>query len=182
MIRYAAVSGGFAVHLTTGISAWSLRSLAALLLLSLLNASCSGGVDAADRAALEEEVLEWREKRRASLMSPTGFLNLAGLFWLDEETADLMAERGAFYICQHDNPANPEAHLETTAGPPPVEGAHRADGLNQPREHRRPPAGRRAAGLVRCRSAAPPEGRLGGRDGRAVAPHAQRAGGDVPVR
>jgi uncharacterized protein (DUF1684 family) len=87
MIRYGAVSGGLAVHLTTGISGWSLRSLAALLLVSLLNASCSGGVDSADRAALEEEVLEWREKRRASLMAPTGFLNLAGLFWLDEETA-----------------------------------------------------------------------------------------------
>ncbi|HSM31080.1 MAG TPA: DUF1684 domain-containing protein, partial [Woeseiaceae bacterium] len=37
-----------------------------------------------DRAALEAEVLAWRDSRRASLLAPTGFLNLAGLFWLDE--------------------------------------------------------------------------------------------------
>ena len=75
------------MHFTTTMSMKSVRGLAALLLLSLFNVSCSSSDDAADRAALEEEVLEWRDKRRASLMAPTGFLNLAGLFWLDEETA-----------------------------------------------------------------------------------------------
>ena len=75
------------MRLTTHVSTRSLCGLAALLLLSLLSVSCSSGVDAADRAALEKEVLEWREKRRASLMAPTGFLNLAGLFWLDEKAA-----------------------------------------------------------------------------------------------
>jgi uncharacterized protein (DUF1684 family) len=87
MIRYAAVRGGLTVRSTTHISTRSLRGLAALLLVALLNASCSSGVDAVDRVALEKEVLEWREKRRAALMAPTGFLNLAGLFWLDRETA-----------------------------------------------------------------------------------------------
>ena len=75
------------MHFTTAISTRSLRGIAALLVVSSFNASCSIGEDAADRAILEEEVLEWRAKRRASLMAPTGFLNLAGLFWLDDETA-----------------------------------------------------------------------------------------------
>ena len=64
-----------------------LRLVGMLLSVLLVNASCSSAADDVDRAVLEAEVLEWRDSRRASLMAPTGFLNLAGLFWLDEETA-----------------------------------------------------------------------------------------------
>ena len=57
----------------------------ALLLAALLGAACSTAADDFDRAALEAEILEWRDSRRASLMTPTGFLTLAGLFWLDAD-------------------------------------------------------------------------------------------------
>lgn len=61
------------------------RNACALLLVVLLSAACSTAADDLDRAALEADILEWRENRRASLMAPTGFLSLAGLFWLDKE-------------------------------------------------------------------------------------------------
>ncbi len=64
-----------------------LRRLVTVLLVLLLNAACSTEAEDLDQAALEAEVLEWREGRLARLMSPTGFLNLAGLFWLETETA-----------------------------------------------------------------------------------------------
>jgi len=63
-----------------------LRNACALLLVALFGAACSSAADDSERAAVEADVLEWRESRRASLMAPTGFLTLAGLFWLDEET------------------------------------------------------------------------------------------------
>ena len=58
-----------------------------LLPVLLLNAACSSPADDRDRAALEAEVLEWRDGRRAALMAPTGFLTLAGLFWLEGDIA-----------------------------------------------------------------------------------------------
>jgi uncharacterized protein (DUF1684 family) len=61
--------------------------LGSVMLLLLLNVACSTEADDFDRAALEVDVLAWRESRLASLMSPTGFLNLAGLFWLESEVA-----------------------------------------------------------------------------------------------
>lgn len=65
----------------------NLRQLGTVLLALMLNAACSTEADDLDPAALEADVLAWRDSRLASLMSPTGFLNLAGLFWLDSETA-----------------------------------------------------------------------------------------------
>ena len=62
------------------------RNACALVLVALLGAACSSAADDSERAALEAGVLEWRESRRASLLAPTGFLTLAGLFWLDEKT------------------------------------------------------------------------------------------------
>jgi uncharacterized protein (DUF1684 family) len=61
------------------------RGLPAVLLVLLLNASWSSSADDFDTALHEADVLAWRESRRASLMSPTGFLNLAGLYWLEKE-------------------------------------------------------------------------------------------------
>lgn len=65
----------------------NLRRLGTVLLALMLNAACSTEADDLDPAALEADVLAWRDSRLASLMSPTGFLNLAGLFWLDSKTA-----------------------------------------------------------------------------------------------
>jgi uncharacterized protein (DUF1684 family) len=56
-----------------------------LLLVALSGVACSSAAGDLDRAALEAQILEWRDSRRAALMAPTGFLTLAGLFWLDEE-------------------------------------------------------------------------------------------------
>jgi uncharacterized protein (DUF1684 family) len=53
----------------------------------LLNAACTSAADDYDRAVHEAEIMEWRDSRRASLLAPTGFLSLAGLFWLDTATA-----------------------------------------------------------------------------------------------
>jgi uncharacterized protein (DUF1684 family) len=63
------------------------RRLCAVLLVLVLNAACSSSADDFDTALHEAEVLAWRESRRASLMAPTGFLNLAGLFWLEKESS-----------------------------------------------------------------------------------------------
>lgn len=65
----------------------TLRRPGTVLLVLLLNGACSTGAEDLERAGLEADVLAWRESRLASLMSPTGFLNLAGLFWLETETA-----------------------------------------------------------------------------------------------
>ena len=60
------------------------RQIAMLLVLAL-SAACSSSADEFDTALHEADVLAWREARRESLMAPTGFLNLAGLFWLEQE-------------------------------------------------------------------------------------------------
>jgi hypothetical protein len=73
------------VQQTASVATKGLQNACALMLIALWSAACSTAADDLDRAALEAEVLEWRESRRASLMAPTGFLTLAGLFWLDEE-------------------------------------------------------------------------------------------------
>ena len=63
-----------------------LRCLAAATVALGLAAASALAADDFDRAVHEAEVLAWRESRLASLMAPTGFLNLAGLFWLERET------------------------------------------------------------------------------------------------
>jgi uncharacterized protein (DUF1684 family) len=72
----------------------TLRRLSAVLLILVLNAACSSAADDFDTALHEADVLAWRESRRASLMAPTGFLNLAGLFWLDKETSTFGSSPG----------------------------------------------------------------------------------------
>lgn len=54
-----------------------------LLIQVLLTAGCDRAVPAADPAYLQE-IHQWQEARLASLKKPTGWLSLAGLFWLKE--------------------------------------------------------------------------------------------------
>ncbi len=57
-----------------------------MLLLSLF-AACGNGQGDIDVAAHRAEVLEWRKGRVERLKGPTGYLNLAGLFWLEQGTS-----------------------------------------------------------------------------------------------
>lgn len=61
------------------------QRLGAVLLVLVLNGACSSSADDFDTALHEADVLAWRESRRASLLAPTGFLNLAGLYWLEKQ-------------------------------------------------------------------------------------------------
>lgn len=56
-------------------------SLASIALFSL--ASCGKGGDAFDVKAHNDEIMQWRAGRLERLLAPTGYLNLAGLFWLE---------------------------------------------------------------------------------------------------
>lgn len=56
----------------------SLVAIAACLI-----AGCGSDEPAFDRASYEAEILQWRAERLARLKGPDGFLNLAGLFWLE---------------------------------------------------------------------------------------------------
>ena len=58
-----------------------LASIAALGIGALL-LSCGQSGAAFDAALHREEVLDWRLGRLERLMAPTGYLTLAGLFWL----------------------------------------------------------------------------------------------------
>jgi uncharacterized protein (DUF1684 family) len=49
---------------------------------SLLLTACGTDTVEFDQVAYEADIQEWREQRLASLKSPHGYLNLAGLFWL----------------------------------------------------------------------------------------------------
>jgi len=56
----------------------------ACVLVGVLLGACDSGADGFDRAEFEAEVLSWREGRLDRLMAPTGYLTLAGLFWLEQ--------------------------------------------------------------------------------------------------
>ena len=57
--------------------------------LVLLCAACGGPGEPFDLAQYEADNLEWRQARLANLKGPDGFLNLAGLFWLEEGVTTL---------------------------------------------------------------------------------------------
>ena len=67
----------------------NMKILAALLALTTGIVSCGRTEPPVDSAAYEAEILEWRAERLERLRGPTGYLNLAGLFWLDSATATL---------------------------------------------------------------------------------------------
>lgn len=61
------------------------------IVIMLLGAACSGGVDPEQYA---RELQEWRQARLDSLKGPDGYLNLAGLFWLDSESSTIGSAAG----------------------------------------------------------------------------------------
>ena len=56
--------------------------------------SASVPAAAADAATEQTNVLNWRAQRRAELTSDTGWLTLAGLFWLKGAATPSAAVRG----------------------------------------------------------------------------------------
>lgn len=58
----------------------------ALLSVVLLSTVCSPGVAQAQADAYEQEILQWRIERLTNLKARTGYLNLVGLYWLENGT------------------------------------------------------------------------------------------------
>lgn len=67
------------MHLRGAIFGWI-----ALIVSMVLVCSCGGEDDTAAREAFEKEELQWRQEREWSMTSPTSWLTIAGLFWLEE--------------------------------------------------------------------------------------------------
>lgn len=86
-----------------------MKSITGLLLLSVvaLTAACGVADEPFDLEQYEADNLQWRADRLERLRGPTGYLNLAGLFWLDEGTVAIGSS--------HDNdiifPATAAAHV-----------------------------------------------------------------------
>ena len=55
-----------------------------LLSVVVLSISCGGADEPFDLEQYEADNLQWRAERLARLRGPTGYLNLAGLFWLTD--------------------------------------------------------------------------------------------------
>lgn len=64
-----------------------IASMILLLPALLVTGACQSDENSIDLAQYEEQILAWREQRLANLKHPYGFLNLVGLYWLDDETA-----------------------------------------------------------------------------------------------
>ena len=68
--------------------------------LSLLGLLWVAGASAGDElqpdaAAYEAQIVEWRAERRAELMAPWGYLNLVGLYWLENEHTRIGSGEGS---------------------------------------------------------------------------------------
>ncbi len=63
-----------------------MKLISGVLVLSAvaLLGSCGGADEPFDLAQYEADNMQWRAERLESLRGPTGYLNLAGLFWLEE--------------------------------------------------------------------------------------------------
>ena len=71
-----------------------------------LMAGCGGGQPGIDTAAHEAAVLEWRTGRLERLKSPTGYLNLAGLYWLAPGSNSFGSAPGNDFVFPGVAPAN----------------------------------------------------------------------------
>lgn len=80
--------------LSMGVNAF----LAGILVGCFLGETSETGVSAADEEMArshEQEVLDWREERLASLQKPDGWLSLVGLDWLEEGSSTVGSAEGS---------------------------------------------------------------------------------------
>lgn len=97
---------------------------ARILLASLWAALATAGACAADEKAERASVEQWRSERIAELTSDTGWLTLAGLFWLSEGTNTFGRAPGNTLVLDHPRLAPTagrfvltEGHVTFTANP-----------------------------------------------------------------
>lgn len=81
------------------------------IFVAFLGAGCADRVDPEQYAA---ELAEWREARLDSLKGPDGYLNLAGLFWLEKPTSTIGSAAGSDVLLP-DKAAPRVGVLEVTA-------------------------------------------------------------------
>ncbi len=74
-----------------------------IMLISVLLAACGAASTEFDLASYEAGLGEWREQRLASLKSPHGYLNLAGLFWLAEGSTRFGSDAANDIIFPHNS-------------------------------------------------------------------------------
>lgn len=72
-----------------------------------LSSSCGSADEPFDLEQYEADNLQWRAERLDRLRGPTGYLNLAGLFWLEEGTATIGSAAGNDIVF----PATAAAHV-----------------------------------------------------------------------
>lgn len=65
------------------------RTFIACFLIASLAAACARSEAPFDAASYEAELIEWRAQRLERLRGPDGYLNLAGLFWLEDNTVTI---------------------------------------------------------------------------------------------
>ena len=66
------------------------RGIAVLMIfVCWVGVSCGQAKDPPDLVGYESDTLQWRAERLESLKSPSGYLNLAGLFWLSPGTTTI---------------------------------------------------------------------------------------------
>lgn len=66
----------------------------AVLVIVAMASGCSSGEAQIDSVAYEQEILQWRTERLANLKAPSGFLNLVGLYWLEDGTTSIGSAAG----------------------------------------------------------------------------------------
>ena len=68
---------------------------AAVIALLLTSTACGGPATEFDRAAYEQEIMEWRGGRLERLLAPNGYLTQIGLHWLEEGTYTIGSDPGS---------------------------------------------------------------------------------------
>ena len=84
-----------------------------IMLISVLLTACGAANTEFDLATYEAGLGEWREQRLASLKSPHGYLNLAGLFWLEDGSTSFGSDAANDIVFPH-NSASRIGEFEVT--------------------------------------------------------------------
>ena len=77
-----------------------------LLCCPLFFANCSGPSGKFDEATYKERIMEWRSERLKNLKAPDGWLNLAGLYWLDPGMNTIGSDSSNDVVFPQKAPAN----------------------------------------------------------------------------